>query len=113
MLDELYEIAGEEINAIIAMFLEETPALVQQLQEAASTANNQRLGELAHSLKSSSANVGALALSEAARRLEHDARMGTVQRPTVMAAVIVAEFARARIALAGYQASLGISTAQG
>ncbi len=113
VLDELYEIAGEEINAIIAMFLEETPALVQQLQEAASTANNQRLGELAHSLKSSSANVGALALSEAARRLEHDARMGTVQRPTVMAAVIVAEFARARIALAGYQASLGISTAQG
>ena len=63
-----------------------------------------RLGELAHSLKSSSATVGGLALSEAARRLEHGARSGTLERPTVMVALIVAEFSRARMALTGYQA---------
>lgn len=104
VLDELLEIAGDEINAIIDVFLEETPQLVRHLQEAAVMPDLKRLGELAHSLKSSSANVGVLALSEAARRLEHGARSGTLERPTVMVALIVAEFSRARIALTGYQA---------
>ncbi|MEG1680200.1 MAG: ATP-binding protein, partial [Stenotrophomonas sp.] len=104
VLDELFEIAGDEINAIIDVFLDETPQLVRHLQEAAVVPDLKRLGELAHSLKSSSANVGVLALSEAARRLEHGARSGTLERPTVMVALIVAEFSRARIALAGYQA---------
>ena len=104
MLDELFEIAGEEINAIIDVFLEETPQLVRHLQEAAVMTDLQRLAQLAHSLKSSSANVGVLALSEAARRLEHGARAGTLERPTVMVALIVAEFGRARQALTDYQA---------
>lgn len=104
VLDELFEIAGDEINAIIDVFLDETPQLVRHLQEAAVMPDLKRLGELAHSLKSSSANVGVLALSEAARRLEHGARSGTLERPTVMVALIVAEFSRARMALAGYQA---------
>ena len=104
VLDELLEIAGDEINAIIDVFLDETPQLVRHLQEAAVMPDLKRLGELAHSLKSSSANVGVLALSEAARRLEHGARSGTLERPTVMVALIVAEFSRARMALAGYQA---------
>ena len=105
VLDELFEIAGEEINAIIDVFLEETPQLVRDLQEAAVMPDLLRLGQLAHSLKSSSANVGVLALSEAARRLEHGARTGTLERPTVMVALIVAEFGRARLALTDYQAS--------
>jgi len=105
VLDELFEIAGEEINAIIDVFLEETPQLVRDLQEAAVMPDLLRLGQLAHSLKSSSANVGVLALSEAARRLEHGARSGTLERPTVMVALIVAEFGRARVALTDYQAS--------
>ena len=104
VLDELFEIAGDEINAIIDVFLDETPQLVRHLQEAAVMPDLKRLSELAHSLKSSSANVGVLALSEAARRLEHGARTGTLERPTVMVALIVAEFSRARIALTGYQA---------
>ena len=105
VLDELFDIAGEEINAIIDVFLEETPQLVRDLQEAAVMPDLLRLGQLAHSLKSSSANVGVLALSEAARRLEHGARTGTLERPTVMVALIVAEFGRARLALTDYQAS--------
>ncbi|MGE8225717.1 MAG: ATP-binding protein [Stenotrophomonas sp.] len=105
VLDELFEIAGEEISAIISVFLEETPQLVRDLQEAAVMPDLQRLGQLAHSLKSSSANVGVLALSEAARRLEHGARNGTLERPTVMVALIVAEFGRARVALTDYLAN--------
>ena len=107
VLDELFEIAGDETGAIIAMFLDETPKLVEQLQQAAAAADNERIREIAHSLKSSSGNVGAQALSDAARRIEHAARTGTLERPTVMAALVIAEFARARIALTVYQNSLG------
>jgi len=113
VLDELYEIVGDEISAILAVFLEETPALVQQLQEASNAFDTPRMGEVAHSLKSSSANVGCLALSEAARQLEYGVRTGNLQQPVAMVARIVAEFARARAALAGYQASLGITSPQG
>ncbi|TDB27199.1 response regulator [Stenotrophomonas sp. ATCM1_4] len=106
VLDELFEIAGDETGAIIALFLDETPRLVEQLQQAAAMADNERIREISHSLKSSSGNVGAQALSDAARRIEHAARTGTLERPTVMAALVIAEFARARIALAAYQHGL-------
>ena len=78
-------------------------AVVQQLQAAAQEDDQEKLRALAHSLKSSSANVGAMALSSAARRIELEARNGTLQMPVVAAARVVAEFARARIALAGWQ----------
>jgi hypothetical protein len=47
-----------------------------------------------------------MALSAAAWRIEHDARAGTLERPAVAVALLIAEFARARIALAGYHAHL-------
>ncbi len=106
VLDDLFEIAGEETGAIIAVFLDDAPAQVAQLQAAAAVSDGNILREQAHSLKSASANLGALALSEAARRVEHAARTGTLERPAVMVALVIAEFARARIALAGYQSRL-------
>ena len=53
----------------------------------------------AHTLKSSSANVGATTLSEAARDLEHGARDGTLTQPANAVARIVGEFAQVRAAL--------------
>jgi signal transduction histidine kinase/CheY-like chemotaxis protein len=111
VLDELREIAGGETATIIDVFLDDAAPLVRQLQEAAVASNLDQLRELAHSLKSSSANVGAMALSAAARRVELDARAGTLERPAVMVALIIAEFARARLALIGYQAGMRDSNA--
>ena len=53
----------------------------------------------AHTLKSSSANVGAMTLSNAARDLEYGARDGTLSQPAVAVAQIVSEFAQVREAL--------------
>ncbi len=105
VLDELHGVIGASTQAIIDAFLHDTPGVVQQLQDAASADDQQRLRGLAHSLKSSSANVGASALSAAARRIELEARNGTLERPTVAAARVVTEFARARMALAGWRPS--------
>ena len=106
VLDELREIAGAETATIIDVFLDDTTPLVRQLQEAAVVPDLEQLRELAHSLKSASANVGALALSAAARRVELAARAGRIERPAVMVALIIAEFARARLALIGYQSDM-------
>jgi len=106
VLDELRGIAGAETATIIDVFLDDATPLVRQLQEAAVTPDLDQLRELAHSLKSASANVGALALSAAARRVELAARAGRLERPAVMVALIIAEFARARLALIGYQADM-------
>ena len=55
--------------------------------------------EASHSLKSSSANLGAMALSAAAKRIELGARMETLDRPAVAVAMLTDEFERARAAL--------------
>uniref|UniRef100_UPI0028D73367 response regulator n=1 Tax=uncultured Stenotrophomonas sp. TaxID=165438 RepID=UPI0028D73367 len=112
VLDELQEVIGAETATIIGVFLEDTPPLIRQLQDASVAADLEKLRALAHSLKSASANVGAMALSVAARRIEHDARAGTLERPAVAVALLIAEYARARLALAGYQASVRATAAR-
>lgn len=104
VLDELHAVIGDAALQIVAVFLEDAPAMVQQLQQAAQNGDEPRLQALAHTLKSSSANVGVLSLSAVAQRIEHEARAGSLQRPAVAVALLVAEFARARVALTGYLA---------
>lgn len=106
VLDELQEVIGPETAHIIRVFLDDTPPLIRQLQDASVAGDLEHLRNLAHSLKSASANVGAMALSMAALRIEQDARGGSLERPAVAVALLVAEFARARIALAGYESAL-------
>ncbi len=107
VLEELQDVIGPAALQIVAVFLEDAPALVQALQQAAQANDIERLQALSHTLKSSSANVGALSLSAVARRIEHEARAGSLQRPAVAVALLVAEFARARVALTGYLAQEG------
>ncbi|HFL1971376.1 TPA: ATP-binding protein [Stenotrophomonas maltophilia] len=104
VLDELHAVIGDTAFQIITVFLDDAPAMVQQLQQAAQGSDEPRLQAIAHSLKSSSANVGALSLSAVAQRIEHEARSGSLQRPAVAVALLVAEFARSRVALTGYLA---------
>lgn len=104
VLDELHAVIGDAATQIVTVFLEDAPVMVQQLQLAAQNGDEPRMQAVAHSLKSSSANVGALSLSAIAQRIEHEARSGSLQRPAVAVALLVAEFARARVALTGYLA---------
>ncbi|KAF1688717.1 hybrid sensor histidine kinase/response regulator [Pseudoxanthomonas taiwanensis] len=102
VLDELREIAGDEATAIVRLFLEEAPRLIRRMEEASAAPDLAEMREAAHALKSSSANVGALALSAAAKRIELGARANALDRPAVAVALLIAEFARARVALQGW-----------
>ncbi len=99
ILDELRDVLGSEVDKIIEVYLEDAPRLIAQLERAAMGGDPIALRVAAHTLKSSSANVGASTLSEAARDLEDGARDGTLKKPEIMVARIVSEFAQVRSAL--------------
>ena len=103
VLGELQAVIGADSQRVVDAFLHDTPLLVRRLQQAAHAHDLAQLQALAHSLKSSSANLGANALSAVARRIEGEARDGTLAHPTVAAARLVTEFARARVALQAWQ----------
>lgn len=104
MLEELREIAGDETSRIIGLFLEDAPRLIAALEKGAAVPDLDAMRDAAHTLKSSSANVGAMALSAAAKRVELGARAAKLDRPAVAVALVIAEYARARMALLGYAA---------
>ena len=102
ILDDLAEVIGPQTRDVIKLFLDDAPVLVDRMQLAAQDMDLPALREAAHSLKSASANVGALGLADAARRIELGARSGSLDNPTVAVALLIAEFARARMALRGW-----------
>lgn len=104
VLDELAQVIGGQTSVVIKLFLDDAPVLVDRMQLASQDGDLEALREAAHSLKSASANVGALALADAARRIELGARGQTLNNPGVAVALLIAEFARARMALRGWLA---------
>lgn len=99
VLEELRSILGTEVDRLIEVFLDDTPRLIAALETAAVGPDFEMLRNASHTLKSSSANLGAMSLSNAAKKLELGIRTNTLERPAVAVALIANEFARARQAL--------------
>lgn len=109
VLEELHEFIGDEILKVIHAFLESTPSLLRQLEKASTQSDFELLREPAHTLKSSSANVGALALSATAKQLELGAIARKLDRPGAAVSMLIAEYARARVGLLDYAARIRAS----
>ena len=99
ILDELRAMLGNEVERLVDVFLEDTPRLIAALENAAVGPDYDALRDAAHSLKSSSANLGAMSLSAAAKRVELGARERSLDRPAVAVAVVANEFSRVAQAL--------------
>lgn len=68
---ELKDLMGADyVGEIIDTYIQETGALIQQLKQALGAGDSISFGRLAHSIKSSSASLGALTFSQQARELE-------------------------------------------
>ncbi len=76
IVNDLLEVMGAEFGDLIRIYLEDTPKNVALLVEAAKQGSVPAMIAPAHSLKSTSANLGALKLSELAKSIEHGARSG-------------------------------------
>lgn len=101
VVDELRAVMGSEYLSLVRLFLEDAPSHVHALEAAAAANDMSRMIAPAHTLKSASANLGAMALSAAAKRIELGARQGVLPRPAVAVAVLESEFRRASQALQG------------
>jgi signal transduction histidine kinase/CheY-like chemotaxis protein/HPt (histidine-containing phosphotransfer) domain-containing protein len=92
VIRDLVEVMGGEFTDLVRVYLEDTPKAITALEQAASQGNVDGLIAPSHSLKSTSANLGAMGLSELAKRVEHGARGGTLSASE--APVLVAEIKR-------------------
>jgi CheY-like chemotaxis protein len=99
VVEELRAIMGAEYQGLVKLFLEDAPSHIQRLQAAAAANDIPGMVAPAHTLKSSSANLGALALSAVAKRIEFGARTQALSKPTLAVLMLENEFRRAKAAL--------------
>ncbi len=79
IINELFDIMEEQTITLIKSYLINSLPLVEAIEIASKQMDLATLTKAAHSLKSSSANVGAMALSAVARRIEHKSRKGVTK----------------------------------
>lgn len=93
--DRLVEMTGGEldfVDELVDTYIEDGRSQVDGLQAALERGDTEALVRAAHSLKSSSINVGALALGDRCRTLEESARGGSVSGASEQVASIAADF---------------------
>jgi HPt (histidine-containing phosphotransfer) domain-containing protein len=98
----LVEMTGGEmdfVDELVDTFLEDGSAQIEGMRAALAEGDTERLGRAAHSLKSSSLNVGALDLGATCRSLEEAARTGVVPEAEVQVGSIATAFGDVRRAL--------------
>jgi CheY-like chemotaxis protein/HPt (histidine-containing phosphotransfer) domain-containing protein len=98
-LVDLEDIMGDELVTLVDAYLRDGETRMRNLQEAAARGDSAEVGKLAHSLKSSSANLGAMPLSTRARQVEEAARSGTLANPLDSVAALEKLYANAATAL--------------
>lgn len=92
---------GDEfLREIIAIYLEDTPQRMAELEQSLSSGDIPKFTRAAHSIKGSSANVGALAVRAIAEQLEHHSTKQGLDGVASMMETLKAEFSRAQAELA-------------
>lgn len=108
ILTQLLEDIGGDTAALAELlhaYLDDTPRLLQDLEQAAAAGDNAALGMTAHTLKSTSASMGATALAALCEELGHKLRSGAAADRREHCARIAAEFERGRVLLAAPSSS--------
>ena len=87
------------LPVLMESFFQDAPRLIAEARRACEEGQPSDVRRAAHSLKSTSATFGALALSALARELEHRARDGILEGAEELLIRIEAAFAEAQAAL--------------
>jgi HPt (histidine-containing phosphotransfer) domain-containing protein len=93
---ELGGTAAEVVAEIVETYLQDTPELIRQMRDAVRAGDASALDRAAHTLKSSSATVGAVPLAARCRAIEEQARGGRVSDMGEAVLGVEAEFERVR-----------------
>jgi CheY-like chemotaxis protein len=79
VLQELYEIMEDDFISVLQSYRENAPELIQRIQSSIESGDVEGMVSAAHSLKSSSANVGAMNLSAVSKQMEHNGRLNNLK----------------------------------
>lgn len=88
--------SDEFLREIVGIFLDDTPQRIAELDECLASGDTKRFTRAAHSIKGSSANVGANALRAVAEQLEHKSHAEGLGDVTALIAEVQARFAEAK-----------------
>ncbi|ACB77134.1 Hpt domain-containing protein [Opitutus terrae] len=89
----------EFLREIVGIYLEDTPLRLTELEQSLAAGEVPKFTRAAHSIKGSSANVGAMLVRGVAETLEHQSAKEGLDHVAPLLANLKAEFARAREAL--------------
>jgi CheY-like chemotaxis protein/HPt (histidine-containing phosphotransfer) domain-containing protein len=103
VLAELRQLLGDQAGQVIAevidLFIESSPPLLAEMRTAVQTEAGDRLFRAAHTLKGSSAHLGAVRLVAMCEALEQMGRAGHLDEAAATLADLEAEFSQVTIAL--------------
>ena len=97
VLQQLKEMAGGDLVVVVDVidcYLEDSPKLLDEMSQAIKQQQAQLLQRSAHSMKSSSASVGAKNLSRLCKELEYIAREATTEGADTILSQLEAEYQR-------------------
>ncbi|MBL0699751.1 MAG: response regulator [Desulfosarcina sp.] len=87
------------LNKVIGLYLESSPDLIQSIKESVRQGNSSLLHEAAHSLKSSSANLGAMRMAAICKELENMGRNARSADATSLINAVATEYKQVTNAL--------------
>jgi HPt (histidine-containing phosphotransfer) domain-containing protein len=87
------------LREITGIFLDDTPQRIAELEQSLVSGDNATFIRAAHSIKGSSANLGALILRAAAEKLEHESKVNGLGSVGPLLEAVKTEFGRAQVAL--------------
>jgi len=103
VLEHLRSLQGEDephlLKDLIEMFLEDTEDRIGKLREALREGDAEQLTHQAHSLRGSSANMGAPTMARISKELEHAGESGNLGKASELLGTLEQEFGRVRPAL--------------
>lgn len=92
-------LASPLVRRLLGLFRQEASKLVHGIEYALATDDQEALLRQSHTLKSSSASIGAHALSHVARDIELFARQSALAEASALTGALLAESARLMLAL--------------
>ncbi|MEQ8960252.1 MAG: Hpt domain-containing protein, partial [Coleofasciculus sp. C2-GNP5-27] len=87
------------LDKIVGEYLDDAPERLQAIQSAIATQDAEALRQAAHSLRSSSANLGAVTLSLMCKELEALANAGITEVPAKQRVQVEVEYEKVKTAL--------------
>jgi len=92
VIDDLFEGIGDVVIKMLEAFLEDSPIYIDSLKQALQRGSSKNVRELAHTLKGSASNFGAINFLETARIIEHLANNQQLHQCDIYIEALVDDF---------------------